>query len=81
MAARDNTKSYTPALKACYGGMSSVLSSIARPGKRNNLKPAGAGNVSSVNGKIPRPGWHQNKPAGGGTGSIARPGRNQKISG
>lgn len=81
MAARDNTKSFTPALHACNGNKSSTLAHIARPGKRNNNKPAGAGSVDSVNGKTPRPGWHQNKPAGGGYGSVARPGRNQKITG
>ena len=81
MAARDNTKSFTPALHACTGGRSGVLKSMARPGSRNNNKPAGAGSVESVNGKTPRPGWHQNKPAGGGYGSVARPGRNQKIKG
>lgn len=85
MAARDNTKSFTPTLKACTPGGSygknETLKSIARPGMRNNKVPSGAGSVDSVNGKTPRPGWHQNKPAGGGYGSVARPGRNQKITG
>lgn len=81
---RDNTKAATPTLKACKDGgygKSDTLRNIARPGSRNNNKPAGAGAVGSVNGKTPRPGYKQKKPAGGGYGSIARPGGHQKITG
>jgi len=78
---RDNTKSYTPGLKACYGGKSDTLRSMARPGKRNNNVPKAAGSVSSVNGQTPRPGYKQKKVSGGGTGSVARPGFHQKITG
>lgn len=82
---RDNTKEYTPTMKACKPGggygKSDTLRSIARPGKRNNNVPKGAGSVMSENGKTPRPGYKQAKPAGGGVGSIARPGFHQKITG
>lgn len=81
MAYRDNTKSMTPRLSAANRGMSSSLRSVARPGKRNNKVPGGAGAVASVNGQTPRPGYKQFKPAGGGVGSIARPGGNQRIKG
>lgn len=78
---RDNTKEYTPKLYAPNGSRCPSLSSMARPGVRNNNVPKAAGAVSSVNGQTPRPGYHQRKPAGGGTGSIARPGFHQKIKG
>lgn len=78
MAYRDNTKSMTPSLKAASGGASKTLNHPARAGKR---KTAGAGPVNSENGKTPRPGGKEFKPAGGGYGSIARPGGNQKIKG
>lgn len=85
MAARDNTKSVTWTLKACKPGgsygSSDTLRNIARPGKRNNNVPKGAADVMTANGKTPGPGYKQMKPAGGGTGSIARPGHAQKITG
>jgi hypothetical protein len=82
MAYRDNTKETTPTLKACTPGgygQSSTLNNIARPGRQRNKVPGGAGSVQSVNGQTPRPGYKQFKPAGGGFGSIARPGGHQKI--
>lgn len=77
---RDNTKPLTPSLKAHTGAANKTLNNIARPGKRNNRVPAGAESVMSANGKTPRPGYHQRKPAGGGTGSIARPGHAQGLN-
>jgi len=82
MAYRDNTKTgVTKYIGACNGVKSDVLRSIARPGSRNNNKPAGADSVASANGKTPRPGYKQKSVPGGGTGSIARPGGNQHIRG
>lgn len=81
---RDNTKDLTPTLKACTPGgygTNKTLKGAARPGKRNHNVPGGADGVMSANGKTPRPGYKQFKPAGGGVGSIARPGGNQKITG
>lgn len=77
---RDNTKPYTPRQAASQSGGSSTLRSPVRPGKRNNKVPAGADNVASANGKTPRPGYKQFKPAGGGTGSVARPGGPQGLN-
>ena len=77
---RDNTKPFTPRLSADRSSGSKTLRSPVRPGKRNNKVPAGADNVMSANGKTPRPGYKQFKPAGGGTGSVARPGHAQGLN-
>lgn len=78
---RDNTKSMTPSVRAHNKGKSGTLANIARPGKRNNRQPGGAPSVMKANGQTPRPGYKQFKPAGGGVGSIARPGFHEKITG
>jgi hypothetical protein len=75
---RDNTKPFTP--RQTNGNSKTVRNGNPRPGTRNHNKPAGAGSVASVNGKTPRPGYKQNKPAGGGTGSVARPGGPQSLN-
>jgi hypothetical protein len=75
---RDNNKPLTPSLK--NGSSKTVRMGNPRPG-RGQRKAKGAESVGSVNGQTPRPGYKQFKPAGGGFGSIARPGGNQKIKG
>jgi len=80
VAYRDNTKSFTPRLTD--GNSGTVRNSNPRPGGRGNKSTRGAGSVMSENGQTPRPGGRgQFKPAGGGVGSIARPGFHQKIKG
>lgn len=82
MAYRDNTKTGVKMyVGACNGTKSDTLRSIARPGSRNNNKPHGADAVGSANGKTPRPGYKQKTVPAAGSGSVARPGHAQKISG